>query len=130
MLDYDGKELGYKRSLGRVKRVFEVDSFLKIKTVRIHQTKNGFHTRIIVGSEVKLSDSDIITIQVLLKSDYMREVFNFLRIKSGVITHWNILFKSKWKLDKNGNKVILSQEKPRQDLEEYFKKKVMEVKRK
>jgi hypothetical protein len=119
-LDFDVLEPEYLKLIERIKTIFNIIGFLKLESVRVMQTKKGFHTYLTVSPKGKLQimPMDMVALQAILGSDYKREAFNFNRVKSGVNLRgnaWNVLFNSKWKTN-NGE--LLSSEVERKDLEE------------
>jgi len=91
-IDIDGK-LNEKEI---VKRLFLLQKFLQFKGIGIDKkkTKHGWHLRFGFTTERELDDRDIVFLQLFLGSDRNREMFNWLRVKSGC-TKWNVLFKEK-----------------------------------
>jgi hypothetical protein len=117
-LDFDGKQTDYEGHVKRIKLCLNIIGFIRIKDVNIMQTKKGFHTYLTVSSnKTDLLPKDIVCLQSLLGSDFKRECFNFLRVKSGMLLNenWNVLFSKKW--DSNGVKSV---EHTRPDLKNLF----------
>ncbi len=99
-LDMDYKSAPAVRRKGKeiAERLFQVSLFLPIALVSIDvkETTGGFHIRIELSSSLELNDKDIVFLQLLLGSDWRREVFNFRRIHEGVFAdNWNVLFLEK-----------------------------------
>lgn len=68
---------------------------LKIKEFRVFETRKGMHIYIDVRN--RLSDPEIVFIQLLAGSDWKREVINLKRIRNGVpMSEGNKLFKAKY----------------------------------
>jgi len=86
---------------------------IKVVNVRIHDTINGFHARLICDNQI--DDVKACFIQALLGSDYRREFCNLLKIERGT-KNWNVLFKQKWRTDKLGNEVQVSKESYNREL--------------
>jgi len=103
-LDLDGK-YGLSTFLDRVWILKYLG--IKVVNVRIHHTMNGFHARLVCDNDIDGVKAAFI--QALLGSDYRRELCNLLRIERGS-KDWNTLFKQKWKTDKLGSEVLISQE--------------------
>lgn len=82
-------------SLG--KRFVVVRKFFQITDHVIDEkpTKHGRHITIKFETKKKLKDEDICFLQLLLGSDWKREMFNWLRVRSGC-KRWNVLFKKKY----------------------------------
>jgi hypothetical protein len=120
-LDFDGPETAFIENIKRVRTVLHIAGFLNLDDVIVRQTQKGFHTYLKISSKkTQLIPGDIVTLQCLLGSDYKREAFNFLRVKSGVNllgNVWNVLFTEKHKTS-NGER--LSQETERPDLKPLF----------
>jgi len=97
-LDIDGS-LGPRKMLEIGKRFMVVRTLLgaKLKDVKQVKTKNGFHVYIRFETNVELDDKDIVFLQLLLLSDWRREIFNWRRVKSN-LKKWNVLFKKKYKV--------------------------------
>lgn len=72
------------------------------ESVEVYETNKGLHIYVYVYSKLELDNKDIIILQLILNSDYKRELFNFKRVKSGIKKGWNVLFKVKFE---NGKKV-------------------------
>ncbi len=104
-LDLDGKN-GLSLFLDRIWILKYLG--IKVVKVKIHHTTNGFHARLVCDNHIEPVKA--ILIQALLGSDYRRELCNLLKIERGC-KNWNILFKRKWKIDKLGQEVLVSQEK-------------------
>jgi len=121
-LDLDCNELEFKDYINRFKIVLHIIGFIKLEDINVMQTKKGFHVYLAIESKkVVLLPSDLVCLQSLMGSDYKRECFNFLRVKSGLVLDdsWNVLFNRKWGF-KDGQKTLLSQENRRMDLEKLF----------
>ncbi|RLF40497.1 MAG: hypothetical protein DRN12_05295 [Thermoplasmata archaeon] len=105
-LDVDGKQKGSKR----IKKVIELLG-LKVRYWEIYKTNNGWHHYI--GVDNKLTDLEVVLVQALMGSDFKRECFNYLRVKSGKFSYddWNVLFKRKYEVDLvNGDVKLVSRE--------------------
>lgn len=93
-LDYD---FCGKRLLKVIRDRAFVFRFLKINIYRVevYKTAHGWH--VYYTTRRKFPDIEIAFIQLLLGSDYKREMFNFQRItKKFNISRWNTLFKRKY----------------------------------
>jgi len=80
------------------KRFVVVKKFFQIKpefAIVEKTTRHGRHVTITFDSEKVLRDEDICFLQLLLGSDWRREMFNWLRVRSGC-KKWNVLFKKKY----------------------------------
>jgi len=81
------------------KRFVVVRKFFQIKSegfaIVEKSTKHGKHITINFESEQKLDDRDICFLQLLIGSDWRRELFNWCRIRSGC-RKWNVLFARKY----------------------------------
>ncbi len=73
--------------------------FIPMK-VMVYKTKKGFHFYIYILNKIyfAVNKNDVVLIQLILGSDWLRELRNLHRISEGD-TNWNILFSEK---DKNG----------------------------
>ena len=97
-IDFDRQH--NKRNITILKnRIIKVMTFLfsNRTTYRItieRSTNNHIHGIVKITTTAKLDDKDIIILQLLMNSDYKREMFNFLRVRAHV-KNWNILFKKK-----------------------------------
>ena len=94
---------------------------IKVIDVKVYETNKGLHLYISIYSSVELDDRDIVVLQLALGSDYKRELFNWLRVRSEQnFKHWNVLFKVKYK---NG-KIISKEEKTElaEEIEYYVRK--------
>lgn len=61
---------------------------------QIFKTKKGYH--IYINVDMELSNYEIIIIQLVLMSDWLRELRNYNRAKAGD-RYWNLLFNTKIK---------------------------------
>jgi len=78
-----------------------VSDMLKIfiDEVEVYETKRGIHIYVYASSKRKVSDEEIVVIQLALGSDYKREIFNWTRVISNPRPkRWNVLFKDKEKI--------------------------------
>jgi hypothetical protein len=78
-------------------RLKTIQRFFRMRkmSVSISATKNGRHVTINFDSGKKITDADIVFLQLMLFSDWKRELFNWLRIRSGC-KKWNVLYKQKF----------------------------------
>lgn len=67
--------------------------------VAVYKTKKGFHFYIYIKKEIELNDPEKVFIQLLLGSDWLRELRNINRISKGD-KNWNLLFSEKVKKGK------------------------------
>jgi len=123
-LDFDFKPRSAKRF---AKEIANKLNFLKtffgirVIDVKVYETNKGLHVYISLYSNVELTDEDVVVLQLALGSDYKREIFNWLRVRSrDKFKHWNVLFKVKYK---NG-KIISKEEKTElaEEIEYYVRK--------
>jgi hypothetical protein len=123
-LDFDGNEKEFLENIKRIRNVFRIIGFLKLTDVKVKQTKKGFHTYLYIESpKIPLNSIDLVALQSLMNSDYKRESFNFLRVKSNVglfNNEWNVLFSQKWENTPNNESKIMSIESDRYDLKSLF----------
>jgi len=114
-----GKEIADK--LNFLKTFFGI----RVIDVKVYETSKGLHLYISLYSNVELTDEDIVVLQLALGSDYKRELFNWLRVRSNdKFKHWNVLFKVKYK---NG-KIISKEEKTELAKEiEYYVRKYLQL---
>ena len=127
-LDFDFKPRSAKRF---AKEIANKLNFLKtffgirVIDVKVYETSKGLHLYISLYSNVELTDEDIVVLQLALGSDYKREIFNWLRVRSrDKFKHWNVLFKVKYK---NG-KIISREEKTELAKEiEYYVRKYLQL---
>lgn len=75
---------------------------LWLRSLKVRETKKGYHFYLTVLTNRKLKDVEIIYMQLALGSDYMREGFNMIRSAEGntSIDIWNMLFIDKEKVTK------------------------------
>ena len=110
-LDFDFKPRSAKRFAKEIanKLNFLASYFsIRVIDVKVYETNKGLHLYIPICSNVELTDEDIVVLQLALGSDYKRELFNWLRVRSNdKFKHWNVLFKVKYK---NGE-IISKEEK-------------------
>jgi len=123
-LDFDFKPRSAKRFAKEIanKLSFLASYFgISVIDVSVYETNKGLHLYISIYSSVELTDEDIVVLQLALGSDYKRELFNWLRVRSNdKFKHWNVLFKVKYK---NG-KIISKEEKTElaEEIEYYVRK--------
>lgn len=96
-LDIDGS-YGKRKRMEIAKRLSLIKRFMKmkIKSIQEEKSRHGYHIWIDFESEMKLDDRDIVFLQLLLLSDWKREVHNWFRVKNKM-PYWNVLFKEKIK---------------------------------
>ena len=123
-LDFDFKPRSAKRFAKEIanKLNFLASYFsIRVIDVKVYETNKGLHLYISIYSSVELDDRDIVVLQLALGSDYKRELFNWLRVRSrDKFKHWNVLFKVKYK-----NGVIVSKEEKTElakEIEYYVRK--------
>ena len=92
-LDIDRPKIPEKQLAERLMSLHRFLQFTNPQIVK-RRTKHGWHIRIYFQTEQKLDNVDIVFFQLFLGSDGNREMFNFLRVKSGC-KHWNVLFSGK-----------------------------------
>lgn len=65
---------------------------LKVLTIEAYTTKRGYHIYIKVNN--RLSNQDLVFLQLAFSSDFMRECYYWKRIKYPILPRreWNILF--------------------------------------
>jgi hypothetical protein len=83
-----------KEILKRLEMAIKFFQF-KIFTIKSSKTKHGKHIMIVFTSPKKITDADIVFLQLLLLSDWKRELFNWLRVRSDC-KKWNVLYKQKF----------------------------------
>lgn len=84
--------------VGRLK-VLKETATISVADVRVFETRRGYHIELEIDAPV-LDNKDIVFMQLLLNSDWRREVFNWLRSRaSDTLPNWNILFDAKVKDD-------------------------------
>jgi len=123
-LDFDFKPRSAKRFAKEIANKLNfLTSFFGISVidVKVYETNKGLHLYISIYSSVELDDRDIVVLQLALGSDFKREIFNWLRVRSrDKFKHWNVLFKVKYK-----NGVIVSKEEKTElakEIEYYVRK--------
>lgn len=68
-------------------------------------TNKGRHIRIWFKTKNKIDDRDLVFFQLVLGSDPMREIFNWIRVRQGW-KHWNALFEKKYIMDCNSLELV------------------------
>ena len=104
-LDYDipMNEWVWKNSFSWWKRLRIVESILNINFDDcIFEESKGGNTHVTIYVSEDFSDLEVLAIQAILGSDYIREAFNFTRIKAGQ-KNWDILFDGKPYMSKTGH---------------------------
>lgn len=89
-IDYDT----HKKTFNRINNVIY---FLRLDVYdcKVQRTKRGWHVELYIKN--KVNDWELVILQLLMQSDYKREMFNLLRVHSGKFKNqsWNVLFKKK-----------------------------------
>lgn len=91
MLDIDKAPIPYER-ISKVLSMLDLQPITWL--VDVKSTTNGWH--IIVPISNQLTDLEVVLVQVLMGSDYKRELFNTMRVKQN-IKEWNVLFNTKYR---------------------------------
>jgi len=76
----------------------------KVISYDIKETKKGYHVRLSIDFPFDYRDEDIVFIQLLLGSDWKRELLNYFRVKNG-ISKWNVLFNKKFRIKIENGKI-------------------------
>jgi hypothetical protein len=82
----------------RAKYLMQYFPKLSPMKVKVYKTKKGFHFYVYIKKTVYAKSVEIVLSQLVLGSDWLRELRNLHRISKGD-KDWNILFSEK---DKNG----------------------------
>ena len=114
-LDLDGKN-GLNTLISRIWILKYLG--LSLKDIKVYDTVNGYH--VVISCANRLSDMEIILFQLLLGEDYRRGLYNYLKVKKGVLD-WNILFKEKYKINQLGDRIKVSEEKYNEELSKKIK---------
>jgi len=127
-LDYDDKFFPCVALATRLNMAADKLDFF-VGSIRVMESKKGFHVYITVKGE--LSDMELCFIQLLLLSDWKRELLNARRTKHGrPMTKGNKLFQYKYKTVIQDGKVINSKLKSKEvhtAKAEVYEKAVMEI---
>lgn len=86
-LDYDNIDSKDEIPIDRICRVIDYYA-LSPENYLINRSNNGFHVRITVKED--LPDEMTVVVQLLMGSDYQREMINYRRIREDV-KNWNVL---------------------------------------
>lgn len=86
-----------------IRKHFNMES---INAFEIYRTHKGYHIYILLISNKRITDHNIITQQLIYGSDPLREIHNMERIDNG-IREWNVLFRRKYRLVCIGEKFKL-----------------------
>lgn len=91
MLDFDKSlnKIEFYQRLQMLSRIFNFN----VVNFNERKTRHGHH--MVLTLDKKFYDEDIVFFQLFLGSDYRREAFNWLRVRSKV-KQWNVLFKKKY----------------------------------
>jgi len=76
----------------------------KIISYDIKETRKGYHVRLELDFSFDFNDVDIVFLQLLMGSDWKRELLNYFRIKNK-ISSWNVLFNKKFRIRIDGSNV-------------------------
>lgn len=115
-LDIDEKK-NLDRKLDRIAEI-ALHLGLDVQSVEVAETRKGFHVKIIIRNDIK--EYNIVTIQSLMGSDWLRETYNFIRVAKRE-KKWNVLFSQKYELA-CGRIRHIHTEKPRPDLSKKLKR--------
>jgi len=109
-LDLDGKN-GLDTFLDRM----WIMKYLGLKVIdaKVYHTTNGYHLVLELDNEI--DNIKAILIQCILGDDYRRAACLLMRVERGC-KDWNVLFKTKYKINKLGQRVKVSEEKYDPDL--------------
>ncbi|NPA98176.1 MAG: hypothetical protein GXO43_02245 [Crenarchaeota archaeon] len=104
-IDKDNLGVQYLKVVGWEigRRLALIDAFLCIspEAIKVRETKHGFHIYIDTLTNFDVTPELIVALQLLLKSDWKREMFNLRRIlhdkkhNGKVSPDWNVLFMEK-----------------------------------
>lgn len=112
-LDVDSKRIDPKAKASKIANKIKFLSNiidLRVVNVRVFETGKGYHIYIDVDTPAKFDAKDITFLQLLLQSDWKREVYNWLRARADVqLPNWNVLFQIKF----SNNKVTMELESER-----------------
>lgn len=90
----------------QVARINKIITLLKLDIlfVEVHRSQNKKY-HIILHCANKITDYELVCIQALMGSDYKRECFNLLRVKSNKFKKqsWNVLFLKKFQINLMSN---------------------------
>jgi len=109
-LDLDGKN-GLDTFLNRMWIMKYLG--LKVTDVKVYHTTNGYHLVLELDNEI--DNVKAILIQAILGDDYRRAACLLLRVERGC-KDWNVLFRQKYKINRLGQRVKVSEEKYDPDL--------------
>ena len=102
LVDIDKKDVSAEEI---AERMFFISVFtpFDFTRIRVRETAKGFHIYLWCA-DIKPTPVDKVVIQLILGSDYRRELFNYLRVCGRETPRkWNVLFATKY--DGNGNKI-------------------------
>ena len=102
LVDIDKKDVSAEEI---AERMFFVSVFtpFDFTRIRVRETAKGFHIYLWCA-DVKPTPTDKVVIQLVLGSDYRRELFNYLRVCGRERAEkWNVLFATKY--DGDGNRI-------------------------
>lgn len=105
MLDIDGSKAKLKEALWRIRLLRKILGKHYVVGAVVYKTVHGWH--IYLKPQLFFVPTEIILIQALLGSDWLREAYNMKRLREGNFKNWNVLFQKK----KNFAGEILSKEK-------------------
>jgi len=72
----------------------------------VKETRKGYHIRLIINFPFEYDDVDVVFMQLLLGSDWKRELLNYFRVKNG-ISRWNVLFNKKFRVKVKDGKIVI-----------------------
>ena len=98
-LDIDFKPTDTNKLVDQIieRVIFLEDVFcVQFEKFEVFETNKGLHIYVKIGSKNKLKNTDIVVLQLVLGSDYKREIYNWMRVRNGGnVKYWNKLFKKK-----------------------------------
>jgi len=69
--------------------------YLQVDHIEVFTTRRGYHVRAFI--KTKLSDRDILLVQILMGSDIQREIYDWVRLHDGkLLEEWNKLYTKKF----------------------------------
>ncbi|MEM4483764.1 MAG: hypothetical protein QXS19_07595 [Candidatus Methanomethylicia archaeon] len=96
-IDIDRKRKVNRLARDIVNRIKHISRYasISIADIRAYETRRGYHIELDIDAPL-LDNKDIAFLQLLLLSDWKREIFNWLRARSSEqLMSWNILFDAK-----------------------------------
>lgn len=118
-LDFDQK-IDFDRLCTSIE-VYTKHSGNKLKDLDLYRTTNGWHCYLYFSKDI--APVNIVALQAIMGSDYIRELFNLFRANNNNISDrdWNVLFRKKYEFNPATKRVF----KRSSESKDYYREKIL-----